>query len=101
MGGTNPSLLEAMGGYCLIYAHENEFNKLILGEEGTYFSTVDEIVEILKNEPRKKMDHPYLAKNLNKIKTIYVWENIAQAYENLFKDLINEKIPKPNYFTTH
>jgi glycosyltransferase involved in cell wall biosynthesis len=101
VGGTNPSLLEAMGGYCLIYAHENDFNKLILGQDGGYFSTENDLVKLIKTAPRKRMDHPFLGNNLKKTKYLYSWENVAQAYEQLFKELLNGETPKPNHFTPH
>jgi len=37
VGGTNPSLLEAMASGCRIIAHNNEFNRSVLGEEAVYF----------------------------------------------------------------
>src|SRR5690606_24035540 len=37
VGGTNPSLLEAMASKALIIAHNNEFNKAILNENALYF----------------------------------------------------------------
>jgi glycosyltransferase involved in cell wall biosynthesis len=101
VGGTNPSLLEAMGGNCLIYAHENEFNKLILGEDGFYFSTKDDIVKIIHHTPKKTLANPLLTNNLDKVKTIYSWANVGQAYEQLFKDLLNGESPKPNHFTPY
>lgn len=101
VGGTNPSLLEAMGGYCLIYAHENDFNKLILGQDGGYFSSEADIEKLIKTAPWKQMDHPFLANNLKKAKSLYSWKNVSQAYEQLFKELLNGESPKPNHFTPH
>ncbi|MFL0684451.1 MAG: hypothetical protein ACJLTB_14695, partial [Algoriphagus aquaeductus] len=101
VGGTNPSLLEAMGGYCLIYAHDNDFNRLILGKNGGYFSTEADIVKLIKTAPRKQMDHPFLATNLKKAKSFYSWKNVAQAYEQIFKELLDGEGPKPNHFTPH
>lgn len=101
VGGTNPSLLEAMGGYCLIYAHENDFNKLILGKDGGYFSSESDIIKLIKTAPRKRLDDPFLANNFKKTKSLYSWENVAQAYEQLFKELLNGESPKPNHFTPH
>lgn len=101
VGGTNPSLLEAMGGYCLIFAHENDFNKLILGENGFYFSTISDITQIIKEAPKKNMENPFLAKNLEKIRSIYAWPIVSLAYEQLFQNLLNGESPKPNHFTSH
>jgi len=37
-GGTNPGLLQAMAAGCAIAAHENAFNRGILGEAAAYFT---------------------------------------------------------------
>jgi len=83
VGGTNPSLLEAMGCGCAIAAHDNIFNKVILGEDADYFSSASEISLLLnlqeddiKKEQRQK-------NNLIKIQTIYNPEKIVNAYEDL------------------
>lgn len=54
VGGTNPSLLEAMVSDTLICAHDNIFNRSILVENAFYFSNEMEvsklILEVSKNE---------------------------------------------------
>ncbi len=40
VGGTNPSLLEAMSSGALICANDNVFNKYILEKEALYFTTL-------------------------------------------------------------
>ncbi|MEY3941195.1 MAG: hypothetical protein RIR07_81, partial [Bacteroidota bacterium] len=40
-GGTNPGLLQAMAAGCAIAAHDNVFNRGILGEAAAYFTTTE------------------------------------------------------------
>ncbi|MEY4969024.1 MAG: hypothetical protein RLZZ261_795 [Bacteroidota bacterium] len=40
-GGTNPGLLQAMASGCAIAAHDNVFNRGILGEAAAYFTTTE------------------------------------------------------------
>lgn len=40
VGGTNPSLLEAMACECNILAHDNIFNRSVLGDDARYFHDV-------------------------------------------------------------
>ena len=47
VGGTNPSLLEAMASKAFVIAHDNGFNKAILKENGHYFSNSQEVKNIL------------------------------------------------------
>jgi len=39
VGGTNPSLVEALGASCAVIAHDNEFNRWVAGPEARFFST--------------------------------------------------------------
>lgn len=69
VGGTNPSLLEAMACECNIVAHDNTFNKSILGDNAMYFSDAAGLNEILKSQ--SKYDDFFARsrkENLSKIK---------------------------------
>ncbi|WP_298305068.1 DUF1972 domain-containing protein [Flavobacterium sp.] len=85
VGGTNPSLLEAMASQALVIAHNNDFNKGILKENGIYFSNPSEVKNIL--ESVKKID------NLQKVQNNYQaiikdfnWEKINGQYLQLFEE---------------
>lgn len=39
VGGTNPSLVEALGAGCAVIAHDNQFNRWVAGDEAAYFSS--------------------------------------------------------------
>jgi glycosyltransferase involved in cell wall biosynthesis len=85
VGGTNPSLLEAMASKALVIAHNNDFNKGILKENGIYFSNPSEVKNIL--ESVKKID------NLQKVQNNYQaiikdfnWEKINGQYLQLFEE---------------
>ncbi|MEO5564237.1 MAG: DUF1972 domain-containing protein, partial [Chitinophagaceae bacterium] len=47
VGGTNPSLLEAMVGRVPIAAHNNPFNKAVLGADAYYFSSPADVINII------------------------------------------------------
>lgn len=85
VGGTNPSLLEAMSSKALIIAHDNEFNKSILKENALYFKTDVEVKHYI--ETIKKSNHE------NKIEICY--EEIKKQYNwgvinNKYLDFFNE-----------
>lgn len=42
VGGTNPSLVEALGAGNAVLAHDNRYNRWVAGPESRYFSTEDE-----------------------------------------------------------
>jgi glycosyltransferase involved in cell wall biosynthesis len=88
VGGTNPSLLEAMGATCNIAAHDNIFNRAILGDDADYFSNQNDIGEILSNEGRESLWMERSLRNAEKVKSIYNWETVIEAYERLFMDCL-------------
>jgi len=47
VGGTNPSLLEALGCGNIIVAHDNKFNHEVAGEIAYYFRTANDIKNII------------------------------------------------------
>ncbi|NQY11004.1 MAG: DUF1972 domain-containing protein [Flavobacteriales bacterium] len=88
VGGTNPSLLEAMSSSSLIIAHNNNFNKYILEQDGYYFSDVAEVTSYL--DGLNKEDHPDKVENsLSKIKTKYSWNSINSEYTNYFIECLD------------
>lgn len=85
VGGTNPSLLEAMGCSCLIAAHRNEFNEGVLGGDAFYFDSADDIASLLGRGIRKTGHPQYIEHNLSKIKRAFSWAHIADQLDHLFK----------------
>jgi glycosyltransferase involved in cell wall biosynthesis len=83
VGGTNPSLLEAMAAGCTIAAHDNIFNKAILNEQGLFFSNSKQVQAILNSVPDPAMLLGWKEKNLEKIKMLYNWDKIIGDYEKV------------------
>ena len=92
VGGTNPSLLEAMACECNIVAHENIFNRNILTNSAYYFSTSEDIVQIINKPVDAKTIAVRKGNNLEKIKQIYEWNKIIDQYEKVFLDASNSFI---------
>lgn len=89
VGGTNPSLLEAMACKSLIVAHDNEFNRSVLSESAFYFSTVLELQQIIDDEDsHNKKRLIFISENISKIKNNYTWKHIINTYECFFKSLL-------------
>jgi len=101
VGGTNPSLLEAMACQSNIAAHNNIFNKAILQKEADYFSNTEQVAAILNSENNETVSADRKEKNLKKICEIYNWEKIIDAYENLMIDAIRIKTRQVAPFAAH
>lgn len=104
VGGTNPSLLEAMGSSALICAYDNIFNKAILGPDAFYFTKESDITEAA--DTQLKDDYPeILEANRRKIHTIYHWPLVLKQYEELFTSVLQKqnvinRLPKETLSTT-
>ena len=87
VGGTNPSLLEAMASQALVIAHNNDFNKGILKENSYYFSNPEEVKNIL--ETIKKSDNlPMVQNNYQAIIKDFNWDKINGQYLQLLNDCL-------------
>lgn len=83
VGGTNPSLLEAMASGALIAAHNNEFNKYVLNEDAFFFTTSEDVKKIISIDGLRNNSKQMIQDNLNKIHKTYSWENIVDQYEKV------------------
>lgn len=83
VGGTNPSLLEAMASKCFIVAHNNEFNKYILKSNGFYFENQEDVSRLVDTLSKNNYNN-LIQNNINSIETNYSWEQINNEYLNFF-----------------
>ena len=81
VGGTNPSLLEAMASEALIAAHNNPFNKSVLHTDAFYFSDANEVRSLVETVQRKETEKTMVSNNVEKIKCQFNWEKIIDQYE--------------------
>lgn len=85
VGGTNPSLLEAMASKALILAHNNDFNRGVLKDNAFYFSNAAEVKNLLgsikKSDNLQRIENNYTA-----IEQDFNWEKINGAYLQLFEE---------------
>lgn len=88
VGGTNPSLLESMASSALICAHNNDFNRSVLGDDALYFANSEDVTRVI-NCTEKNIDNDQkIANNTKKIKEQYLWENIVSNYQSFFKEIL-------------
>ena len=95
VGGTNPSLLEAMACGCSIAAHENQFNRAILAENAFYFSSRNDIHSIIEQQSHDvPLVSAHVKNNLENISSLYNWPKIVDQYEHLFFVALEQKAIK-------
>lgn len=84
VGGTNPSLLEAMASQALIVAHNNVFNRAVLEDDAYYFQNSNDIARLLNAGRPGSGDAARINNNLEKIRTRFSWEHVADRLEKVF-----------------
>lgn len=84
VGGTNPSLLEAMGSGAFIAAHDNPFNQGVLQENALYFATPDSLSNLYCIDPGLQR-RIFCQANRARILHFFNWPQITEQYENLFR----------------
>lgn len=89
VGGTNPSLVEAMASNAFIAAHDNPFNRSVLEDNALYFKTADEVRDILRTDAFPS-SAAAIANNLRKVDRVYNWERIAQQHLALFEEVLTQ-----------
>jgi len=95
VGGTNPSLLEAMASEALIAAHNNPFNKAVLNSDAFYFSDAQDVKELVENVQRNQSEKLMVDNNRQKIQQQFSWGRIIDQYEQfIFDCYYNEKYEK-------
>jgi len=88
VGGTNPSLLEAMASKNICVCHDNGFNRGVVGEFGFYFTTKNDVSDIFYNIEQN--DFPEYREGVyQKVKDYFNWGNIVKLYANYFKTINN------------
>lgn len=80
VGGTNPSLLRAVGAGTATIAFDSVFNREVLGETGDYFTGPEDLAALLD-------DYRPRTGGLAEVAARYDWDDVARGYEELCLDL--------------
>ncbi len=89
VGGTNPSLLRAMGARTAVLAFDVSFNREVLGADGRYFSVPQELAGLLAAAEAAPDDVLGRATRLrSRAATLYRWDDVAVKYEQLCARLV-------------
>jgi glycosyltransferase involved in cell wall biosynthesis len=84
VGGTNPSLVEALGAGNAVIAHDNRFNRWVAGDAAVYFDGAEGFAAALS----RLLDETALTKQLQatalrRFADHFTWPSVLSAYENL------------------
>ena len=96
VGGTNPSLLRAIGAGAATNAFDVDFNREVLSSSGRYFSGPNEVAALAEEaaEPASGLrERGALARQLARR---FDWDVVADGYERLCADLVAAKLRAPS-----
>ena len=91
VGGTNPSLLRAMGAGTAINAFDVNFNREVLGANGEYFSTPADIPALVQAAEASASDTKLRGKKSQADALAYDWDRVAEGYELLCRELAGRR----------
>lgn len=92
-GGTNPSLLRAMGAGAAVGAYDVVFNREVLGQHGMFFHDEATTIELLTAAEAYPAHHRAIGTWLQyRIDTVYRWDDVADSYEQLAIDLADRRV---------
>jgi glycosyltransferase involved in cell wall biosynthesis len=94
VGGTNPSLVEALAASAPVIAHDNGFNRWVARHAARYFEDTDSLAE--EFDAFEKLDdlqlHEYRRAASNRFLEAFQWSDILWAYEVLLRTLMGESV---------
>lgn len=92
VGGTNPSLVEAMGAGNAVVAHDNKFNRWVAGDGARFFKSSDDldgVLSMLLSGPGD-LERMRVASR-ERFVSDFTWDRILGQYESL----LTRFLPKP------
>jgi glycosyltransferase involved in cell wall biosynthesis len=95
VGGTNPSLVEALGAGNPVLAHRNRFNMWTAGPEQFYFSSegeLDVLFDHLAEDPKSVSRARKAARRRHG--ELFEWPRIFERYQAVCSQMISEYMPR-------
>ncbi len=88
VGGTNPSLVEALGAGSAVLAHDNVYNRWVAGDGAAYFSDEQDCAErfdqLLKTSDRISEMRAW---SRRRFQESFRWDRILSSYEQVLDDM--------------
>ncbi|WP_299956295.1 DUF1972 domain-containing protein [uncultured Modestobacter sp.] len=93
VGGTNPSLLRAIGAGAATIAYDVSFNREVLESSGRYFRTPDGVRAAVTEAEADPQQLRSRGKRARLFAARYDWDQVATAYEELCRRLVGRSFP--------
>ncbi len=85
VGGTNPSLLEALGSGNISICHDNIFNREVTASQMFYFSNPKDVRDLIASIESIELSLLKAKKQfaMDRISFYYTWDNMAEKYQKI------------------
>jgi glycosyltransferase involved in cell wall biosynthesis len=94
VGGTNPSLLRAMGAGAPVLAYEVEFNREVTADEAFFWSDADALTGLLDEIAAGSLDArlaEFSRLGRARVADVYQWDAVTDQYEALIQRLASSR----------
>ncbi len=92
VGGTNPSLLRALGAGAPVSAYDVVFNREVAAGAGAYFTTPAEVAALFEAaEADPAAARARGSAGQSDVANRYRWSEVADAYEGLARELLSTR----------
>ncbi|WP_091942377.1 DUF1972 domain-containing protein [Trujillonella endophytica] len=94
VGGTNPSLLRAIGAGAAVTAFDCSFNREVVADAGRYFSTPDDVAREIAGVEADPVGTARAGRRSRELALRYDWDAVAAGYEELAEMLVARRFPR-------
>jgi hypothetical protein len=94
VGGTNPSLLRAIGAGAAVLAYDVDFNREVTGSAGRYFADRDGVARLIEAAEADPARLERLRRLARQRARGYDWDQVAAGYERLAQRLASGDVPE-------
>jgi len=94
VGGTNPSLLRAMGAGAPVLAYDVEFNREVTAGQALFWADADALVALLDSladGARADELDAFAQAGRERVAAVYQWDGVTDQYEALIRRLVERR----------
>lgn len=91
VGGTNPSLVEALAAGNPVVAHDNQFNRWVADEGARYFCDEADLIEICDSLPHDPDALALMSRRARaRFRQMFTWNSVLKEYEKLLDAYVEQ-----------
>ncbi|WP_081866101.1 DUF1972 domain-containing protein [Blastococcus sp. URHD0036] len=94
VGGTNPSLLRAIGAGAAVTAFDCSFNREVIADAGRFFRTPEDVAREVEGVEADPVKAARDGRRSRELALRYDWDHVAAGYEDLARRLATRDVPK-------